>query len=103
MSDRRVEIRRFTIDDVTHTPIVAPMPSGRVVLYSAGLKDAFLRSDPNDAQTEETLFGGTPLVLEGDGRYAQFWTGDTVLYIRAASGLDTIIARFTQKAGATKW
>lgn len=92
-------IKQFTVDSVTWTKIVAPVPCNGVTLMESTLTVALkVRSDPTDATSEQPLpigFQGTVIPGTQVGTtVANFQTNSVVCYVQSSVGTITVVAGF---------
>jgi hypothetical protein len=89
---------RFAITTTDWTAIVAPIDCNYFALKNADGSALILRTDMNDAGTEDTLApGGQETVTSGpnlgflSGGEARFPKGATALWVKAAAGVGPVI------------
>ena len=77
--------KRFTVDDVSWTPITAPRNMNAFALYSDSDLDLKLRSDQADANTEKTLKGGSQETAVQGVQTPRWREGDVIVYVKQAT------------------
>jgi len=88
--------KRFTIDTITWTPIIAPNNCNAVTLLNESDSDITLRTDFEDSSTEKILFARNQEIMLGKEKAAPFrwYEGCTVLYAQASAGTGPIHGSF---------
>lgn len=88
--------RRFTIDTITWTPIIAPNQCNAVVLLNESDFDIIMRSHLGDSTSEKILPARAQEVMLGKEKHAAFrwYEGCTILYAQASSGTGPIHGSF---------
>jgi len=91
---------RTPINAETFTPILAPISCSYFALKNADGSAVTLRTDPSDANTEDTLsangqesvtVGPAPDFIPGGPSKARFQSGSTVIWVKATQGVGPMI------------
>jgi hypothetical protein len=91
--------RQFLVSATSWTPVIAPKKCNGFSLISASGAAFKIRSDVNDETTEQTINPGFGEAVDpakpGLNFYqARFYGGDTICFVKAQSGTDTIVGTF---------
>jgi hypothetical protein len=88
-------IKSFAIDGASWYPIAAPIECTGWSLR--GSADFHVRTDANDAATEDDVPVGTTESVDpssGSHAYTRWFVGDVVIYAKSQAGAQTLIGRF---------
>lgn len=93
-------VKQFAVDNVTWTPIVAPVPCNAVTLIDGAappVADLKVRSVSTDSTTEKTFAAAVGVSLNtnpiGSGRSA-YQIGQTLFFVQASAGAPTLVGTF---------
>lgn len=97
MSYPNPTIKRYTAENSGLTAsdfieLVVPVDANSYLIKNAGPDDCFMRSDPDDADTEDKLGSGTMESLFGGhgvpcGRTAKFQAGERLYFVKCTGPL----------------
>ena len=95
---RYYENRRVTVDSVTWTAVVVPTGvwCSRITIENTDpMVQLAVRTDQADANTEVPIYPGAMKSIVGASEHGtQFSPGDTICYVKAASGTGPIAVEF---------
>jgi len=88
--------RRFTIDTITWTPIIAPNDCNQVTLLNESDSDIILRTDAADSSTEKTLIARNQEIMLGREKHAphRWYNGCIIVYAKATAGTGPVHGSF---------
>lgn len=91
-------VSRVSLDDVTWSPVLAPMDCETVILSCEEGATVTVRTDAADADTALPILGGTALTLSATAqpslRSGLFLSGARVCYAKAAAGAATLLLQW---------
>lgn len=87
-------LRNIPLTDSTWAPIVAPIDCNAFAVRSPG--DIKIRSDPNNAATEDTILSGMQESIMAPWEFSghRFPKGSTIACLQSVSGNTTAIVTF---------
>lgn len=86
-------VRRYTalnagLSPATFVPLMVPVDCSGYMLKNAGPDTIFMRSDPSDAETEDSMGAGfyEDLLIAGTGPYERRFIAGQILYYVKCTG-----------------
>lgn len=90
-------VKNFSIDGLQWWPIAAPIACNYWSLRGAA--DMHVRSDPDDATTEDDVpVGSQEACISGQTsfRHFRYQANDVVIYVKSQAGAQVVVARFVE-------
>lgn len=93
----------LSVDNVSWTPIVAPIDCMSFSAKNTALVDLKIRTDSTDPNTQDTIPAGAMETIlapphspgiQDQGKATRFLSGDTLGYLQAASGTGPVLLTF---------